>query len=233
MPIAVSKNAAAAGIQAPNAAPGKAEVVDKRTGQGWVYTDIVKDHFFKPRNLLLDETGYQADGVGYVGSPACGDYMKMWIKVDGASDRIKELKWRTFGCASAIASTSMLSIMTTEAEGMKVDEALKLKPQDIMKRLGNLPTRKVHCSVLGDKALRQAINDYFRRSKQDTRVIKEGAKIVDKVLKITDRDIEEAVLEGADTFEKVQKKTKVGTGDPTCIEEVHQLIRFYREKYFG
>jgi len=221
------------GIQKPNAAPGNADVVDKRTGQGWVYTDIVKDHFFKPRNLRLDDDPHEADGIGYVGSPACGDYMKMWIKVDQSGDKIVDLKWRTFGCASAIASTSMLSIMTTENGGMPIEEALKIKPQDIMRRLGSLPTRKVHCSVLGDKALRQAINDYFRRSKQDTRIIREGAKIVDKVLKITDRDIEEAVLEGADTFEKVQRKTKVGTGDPTCVEEVHQLIRFYREKYFG
>jgi len=221
------------GLQTPNARPEQADIVDKRTGQAWVYTDIVKDHFFHPRNLRLDGDPQNADGIGYVGSPACGDYMKMWIKVDRANDKIIDLKWRTFGCASAIASTSMLSVMTTEKGGMKIDDALQIKPQDIMKRLGSLPVRKVHCSVLGDKALRQAINDYFRRSQQESRIIKEGAKIVDKVLKVTDRDIEEAVLEGADTFEKVQKKTKVGTGDPTCVEEVHQLIRFYKEKYFG
>ena len=224
------------GIQAPNAAPGKAEVVDPRTGQGWVYTDVVKDHFFKPRNLLLLENGREApaaDGVGYVGSPACGDYMKMWIKVDQKEDRITDLKWQTFGCASAIASTSMLSVMVTENGGLKINDALEIKPQDIMNRLGNLPTRKVHCSVLGDKALRQAINDHFRRTDQKDRIIKSGSKIVDKVLKITDHDIEEAVLEGAHTFEQVQKKTKVGTGDPTCVEEVHQLIRFYKEKYYG
>ena len=229
----MTSSATTSGIQTPNASARNADVVDRRTGKAWVYTDIVKDHFFKPRNLRLDDDPHEADGVGYVGSPACGDYMKMWIKVDRTSDRIRDLKWRTFGCASAIASTSMLSVMCTENGGLKLDQALLIKPQHIMQRLGSLPTRKVHCSVLGDKALRQAINDYFRRSKQNSRIIKEGAKIVDKVLKITDHDIEEAVLEGADTFEKVQKKTKVGTGDPTCIEEVHQLIRFYKEKYFG
>ena len=116
---------------------------------------------------------------------------------------------------------------------MPVDEALKLRPQDIIARLGGLPQRKFHCSVLGDKALRAAINDYFRRSGQGVRAVVEGTRVVDKTLKITDRDIEEAVLDGADTLEKVQAKTKVGTGDPSCIPEVEQLIRFYKEKYFG
>ncbi len=161
----------------------------------------------------------------------CGDMMKMWIKVK--DDRIQECKWQTFGCGSAIASTSMLSVMITENGGMKVEEALALKPQDIVKRLVDLPKRKFHCSVLGDKALRAAINDHFRKSGQDKRVITEGAKIIDKILKITDKDIEEAVLEGAVNFEDVQKKTKIGVQDKTCIPEVEQLIRFYREKYFG
>lgn len=100
-------------------------------------------------------------------------------------------------------------------------------------RLGGLPARKVHCSVLGDKALRSAINDYFRKTGQNDRIQVEEGRIIDKVLKITDRDIEEAVLEGADTLEKLQQKTKVGTGDTSCIPEVEQLLRFYLEKYFG
>ena len=136
-------------------------------------------------------------------------------------------------CASAIASTSMLSVMVTEKGGMKIDNALKIKPQDIIKRLGDLPQRKVHCSVLGDKALRAAINDYFRKTKQMQRIVAEGAKIVDKDTGITDKDIEEAVLEGADTLEKVQQKLKVGVSNKACIPEVEQLIRFYKEKYFG
>jgi NifU-like protein involved in Fe-S cluster formation/bacterioferritin-associated ferredoxin len=163
----------------------------------------------------------------------CGDMMKMWIKVDKESDRIIECKWQTFGCGSAIASTSMLSVMLTENGGMKIDDALKLRPQDIVKRLIDLPQRKFHCSVLGDKALRAAINDYFRKSNQHQRVVVEGAKVIDKILKITDKDIEEAVLEGAVNLEDVQKKTKVGAQDKSCIPEVEQLIRFYREKYFG
>ena len=213
-----------------------ADVKSKVESKKWFYTNEVRKHFFDPQNIFKTEeeaVAYEkeADGVGMVGSPACGDAMKMWIKVK--DDKIDECKWQTFGCASAIASTSMLSVMLTENGGMKVAGALELKPQDIVKRLEGLPTRKFHCSVLGDKALRDAINDYFKKSGQEDRIIFDGAKIIDKMTKVTDKDIEEAVLEGAITFEDVQKKTKVGIKDKNCIPEVEQLIRFYREKFFG
>jgi NifU-like protein len=212
----------------------KTDIRDQQ-GKSWVYSDIVKEHFFNPQNILMpgEEADYQSDGLGYVGSPACGDMMKMWIKVDPKKDRITECKWQTFGCASAIASTSMLSVIATEKGGMKLDDAMQIKAQDILERLGGLPNRKIHCSVLGDKALQSAINDYFKKTEQYNRVKIEGAKIIDDQLKITDKDIEEAVLEGADTLEKVQAKTKVGTGDPSCLPEVGQLIKFYQDKYFG
>ncbi|MFH1364326.1 MAG: iron-sulfur cluster assembly scaffold protein [Candidatus Aenigmatarchaeota archaeon] len=202
----------------------------------WFYTDTVKDHFFNPRNILKTQEEvdkYKADGVGTVGSPACGDMMRIWIKVDKDKDRIKECKFQTFGCASAISSTSILTVMVTEKGGMKIDDALKLKPQDITSRLDGLPARKIHCSVLGDKALRAAINDYFKKSGQAKRIIPEGTKVIDKILKITNKDIEDAVLEGATNFEQVQKKTKVGIQDKSCIPEVEKLIEFYKKKYFG
>ncbi len=213
---------------------GTYEVVNQYTGEGWVYSDMVKEHFFRPRNILLDEpeTGY-FDAIGEVGSPACGDTMRMWVKVDKDGDRIKELKWKTFGCGSAIASTSMFSVMITEDGGMKSDDALKIKPQHVMERLAGLPNRKIHCSVLADKAFRKTMNNYFHASNQHDRVIVEGARVVDPRLNITDRDIEEAVLEGAQTLEEVQRKLKVGIGDPTIVVEVEQLIRFYKEKYYG
>ena len=208
----------------------------KQDGQDWFYSDIVKEHFFHPKNILLNNKQieeFNADGVGMVGSPACGDMMKMWIKVDKEKDIIKECKWQTFGCASAIASTSILSVIVTENGGMKLEDALKIKPQDITNKLGGLPSRKVHCSVLGDKALRAAINNYFRKSGQLDRVNEEGTKIIDKITKVTDKDIEEAVLEGARTFEDVQKKTKVGIQDKSCIPEVEELIYHYTKKYSG
>ncbi len=200
----------------------------------WFYSDVVKDHFFNPRNIFRTNEeidNYNADGVGMVGSAACGDVMKLWIKVK--DDRIIDCKWQTFGCASAIASTSMLSVMVTENGGMLLDDALKLRAQDIVNRLIELPARKFHCSVLGHKALRAAINDYFRKSGQEKRIGVEGARIIDKIMKVTDKDIEEAVVEGAKTFEDVQKKTKVGVKDKSCIPEVEDLICFYRNKYFG
>jgi NifU-like protein involved in Fe-S cluster formation/bacterioferritin-associated ferredoxin len=163
----------------------------------------------------------------------CGDVMRVWLKIDPKKDKITEFKWRTFGCASAIASTSMLSLMATEKGGMKIEKALKIKPQDIMKRLGGLPDRKIHCSVLGDKALRAAINQWFKKTGQLSRVIVEGTRLIDPDTKVTEADIEEAVLEGATTLEAVQQRTKVGIGNPQCIPEAEELIRFYREKYFG
>jgi len=214
----------------------KGDVVAPTKEKGWFYTDTVKDHFFHPKNFLEDEAGYGDAYLGMVGSPACGDAMKVWLKIDkevDGTERIKDFKWKTFGCASAIASTSMLSVMVTENGGMPIEAALALRPQDIMERLGGLPARKVHCSVLGDKALRSAVMDYYRKSGQVDKVEVEAGRLIDKVLKITDHDIEEAVLEGADTLEKVQARTKVGTGDPSCIPEVENLIRFYKEKYFG
>lgn len=209
------------------------DVVSKDKKDKWLYSDIVKEHFFNPQNFMIDDENYHADGMGMVGSPACGDMMTIWIKVDPQTDRITDMKWRTFGCGSAIASTSMHSVMVVENGGRTIEEALAIKPQHIMERLGGLPNRKIHCSVLSDKALRSAVNDYFRKMGFHERIVVEGARLVDKILKITDHDIEEAVLEGADTLEKVQARLKVGTGDPSCLPEVEQLIRFYKEKYFG
>ena len=132
----------------------------------WLYSDTVKEHFFSPHNLLIDEANYEADGIGIVGSPACGDMMVVWIKVDVVQQRISECKWRTFGCASAIASTSMMSVMATEHGGMLLKHAKRLAPEAIITRLGGLPDQKYHCSVLGHQALREAILDYEQNNKK-------------------------------------------------------------------
>lgn len=140
-------------------------MVSKEDVCGWLYNNIVKEHFLHPKNFLIDEKKYQADGMGMVGSPACGDMMIIWIKVDEKLQKIKDCKWRTYGCASAIASTSMMSVMVTEKGGMKLSEAIRLKPEQIVDRLKGLPDRKFHCSVLGQEALRKAINNYFDHAK--------------------------------------------------------------------
>ncbi len=150
-----------------------ADIESKDKNKCWFYSETVKEHFLHPENIAMDDSQIEemnANGVGEVGSPACGDVMKMWLKIDEKEDRIKRCLWRTFGCASAISSTSMLSVMVTEKGGMKVDDALNIKPKDIIDRLGGLPNIKVHCSVLGDQALRAAINDYFKRTGQGGRI---------------------------------------------------------------
>lgn len=138
-----------------------------KNDETWLYSDMIKDHFYNPRNAMSDEIleKYKASGVGEVGSPACGDVMRVWIKVDPKLNKIIDCKWRTFGCASAIAATSMLSVMVTEHGGMTLQEAKKITPQDIVARLGGLPKIKIHCSVLGDQALRAAIEDYEKNKK--------------------------------------------------------------------
>ena len=125
-------------------------------GQDWVYGDIVKDHFLNPRNFLMgDESKFEADAVGIVGNPICGDQMKMYIKVK--NDKIADIRWKTYGCASAIASTSALSEI---AKGKTLDEALRITAEDIDEYLGKLPKHKFHCSILGHDALKEAINNY-------------------------------------------------------------------------
>lgn len=134
-----------------------------RDVDNWLYSEVVRDHFLNPRNLLINDATYEADGIGVVGSPACGDMMAVWIKTDKKTGRIGECKWRTFGCASAIASTSMMSVMATENGGMTLARAKRLTPEAIIDRLGGLPDRKYHCSVLGHHALREAVADYEKQ----------------------------------------------------------------------
>jgi len=124
----------------------------------WYYSDKVKEHFFKPKNFASEEPKEnEFNAVGEVGSFACGDIMKVWLKIDPQTDRIKDFKWRTWGCATAIASTSAFSEMVID---MTIEDALKIKPQDIAEKLGGIPDRKFHCSVLADQAFKKAIDSY-------------------------------------------------------------------------
>lgn len=126
------------------------------TDAPWVYSDAVKEHFLNPRNFLMgDEAAYPHDGEGIVGNPICGDQMKMFIQVE--NDKIKDVKWKTYGCASAIASTSALSEL---AKGRSLDDATRITADEIAEFLGGLPKHKFHCSVLGHEALAVAIKNY-------------------------------------------------------------------------
>jgi nitrogen fixation protein NifU and related proteins len=117
------------------------------------YSDTVMDHFMNPRNVGEIE---DAAGVGEVGNPVCGDMMTFYIDVD-EDDRIKDVKFKTFGCGAAIAVSSMVSEM---AKGKTLDEALQISRGDVAEQLGGLPENKMHCSNLGADALHKAIEDY-------------------------------------------------------------------------
>ena len=192
----------------------------------WVYTDTVKEHFMHPKNVWEDDS-YIADGEGLVGSMACGDQMKVGIKVE--DDRIVDLKWQTYGCASAIASTSMMSEI---AIGMTLEEAYQLTPSMITERLGGLPQHKFHCSVLGDKALRASIDDYLEKQGRENPYKKRVAKIICECKNVTDQRIEELVkTKEATTLEQLRAITGFGTVCGKCQFKVQQLFDEYKHIY--
>lgn len=129
----------------------------------FIYSEAVKKHFLHPKNFLMgDETKFKHDAEGIVGNPICGDQMKMFLKIDKKTNKITDVKWKTYGCASAIASTSALSELI---KGKTLDEALKVGPEEIADFLGGLPKHKFHCSVLGHDALKNAIENYQKAQK--------------------------------------------------------------------
>lgn len=197
--------------------------------EDWLYSDKVKDHFMHPRNVLFNEDGFRPDGRGVIGNIKCGDEMVVLIKVDKTKGVITDCKWKTYGCASAIASTSVLSEL---AIGKNLDEAYKLSSRDIAVALGGLPEHKIHCSVLGDKALRAAIDDYYISHGMSDKVKKEREHIICKCLGITDAEIENAVLEGARTYIQLQERTKIGTVCGECKEKSIKLMEEYKAKHF-
>ena len=123
-----------------------------------LYSDKVMDHFLKPRNLGVIEN---ADGVGEVGNAKCGDIMKMYLKID--DDIITDVKFETFGCASAIASSSMA---TELIKGQRVEDAMQLTNKAVAEALDGLPAYKMHCSVLAEEAIQAALEDYKKKQEQ-------------------------------------------------------------------
>ncbi len=176
----------------------------------WEYTDKVKEHFLNPHNVGEIEN---PDGMAEVGSLACGDALKLTFKLD-ENKRIKDAKFKTFGCASAIASSSAL---TEIIKGMTVEEALKVSNQDIAQYLGGLPEEKMHCSVMGKQALEKAVENYRGAPALET-----GEKIICECFGVTDKEIERAIRENnLSTVEDVTNYTKAGGGCGNC----HDAIR--------
>ncbi len=181
----------------------------------WEYTDKVKEFFLEPRNVGEVEN---PDGMAEVGSIACGDALKLTFKLD-ENKRIKEAKFKTFGCASAIASASALTEMV---KGLTVEEAAKITNQDIADFLGGLPQEKMHCSVLGQQALEKAIS--FYKGGPAASEAKEG-EIICECFGVTDLEIEKAVRENnLASVEEVTNYTKAGGGCGSCHDKIQEII---------
>jgi nitrogen fixation NifU-like protein len=192
----------------------------------WLYSDTVKDHFTNPRNVLLDdESSFPADARGQTGNIKCGDQMLMLLRIK--DDIITDVRWKTYGCASAIASTSMLSEII---KGMDIREAYNIKPEDLVAKLGGLPDYKIHCSVLGDKALRTAIDNYLEKTGR-AGMLKEEAAEICHCLGITDKDIENAYHQGVRSWEQLQQATKIGTVCGNCKEKALELLHEFTHIY--
>ncbi len=182
----------------------------------WNYTEAVHDHFLHPHNVgpMPD-----ANAIGEVGSLACGDALKLYLKISDAGV-IEKASFETFGCASAIASSSVLTDMII---GMKVEDALKLTNKDITNALGGLPKQKMHCSVMGQEALEAAIRNW-KGEPAESRAHEEG-KLVCKCFGVTDEQIKRAIHEnGLKTVEEVTDYTKAGGACGECLDEIAEIL---------
>ena len=192
----------------------------------WDYTDKVKEHFMNPRNVgdIAD-----ADAVGEVGSLACGDALKLFLKLDEAKERIVEAKFQTFGCGSAIASSSALTEMI---KGKTLDEALKVTNKEIADFLGGLPEEKMHCSVMGQEALEVAIakfrggpiptHDHGHDHGHD---LEQEGEIVCKCFGLTDGFLRKVIEQNRlHTAEQVTHFTKAGGACGGCIPKIKEII---------
>jgi NifU-like protein len=181
----------------------------------WDYTEKVMDHFMNPRNVGEMEN---PDAIGEVGSLACGDALKLMLKLDN-EENIADAKFLTFGCASAIASASAL---TEIIKGMPLAKAEKITNQDIADYLGELPEQKMHCSVMGREALEAAIAN-FRTGATGMREL-EG-RVICTCFGVTESEIERVIRENdLDSVERVTNYTKAGGGCGGCKEEIQRII---------
>lgn len=189
----------------------------------WDYTDKVKDHFAHPHNVGEVQ---DANAVGEVGSMVCGDALRLSLKVEPQTEKILEAKFLTFGCGSAIASSSILTDMVV---GKTLAEAARITNRDIAEALGGLPKEKMHCSVMGMEALEAAIANF--RGLPAPVYCEEGGEVVCKCFGVTDRKIERTIRENhLTTVEEVTNFTKAGGGCGACRPRIEELLRKVRSE---
>jgi NifU-like protein len=179
----------------------------------WEYTNKVQQHFLHPKNVGEIEN---PDGTGDVGSLACGDALKLTFKLD-EKGVIADAKFKTFGCASAIASSSVLTEMII---GMPLDEAAKVTNEDIANRLGGLPKEKMHCSVMGREALEAAIANY-----RGLKIPMAEGEVVCECFGVTDLEVIRAIKESSlRSVEEITNFTKAGGGCGKCIDRLREIL---------
>ena len=182
----------------------------------WNYTEAVHDHFMRPHNVGPLEG---ANAIGEVGSLTCGDALKLYLKIND-QHIIEDASFETFGCASAIASSSVLTDMV---KGMSVEDALKITNKDITNALGGLPKQKMHCSVMGQEALEAAIRQW--KGEPPVPHAHEEGKLVCKCFGITDAQIIRAITEnGLKTVEEITNYTKAGGACGECLDEIAEIL---------
>jgi NifU-like protein len=187
----------------------------------WNYSDKVMDHFRNPRNVGKIE---QPDGTGTVGSLACGDALTLMFKL-GPDGRIQEVKFQTFGCASAIASSSALTEMVV---GKTIEEAEKITNKDIADFLGGLPDQKMHCSVMGREALEVAIHNY---KTGETMVKNLEDHIICTCFGVSENEIRRVITENSlTTVDEVTNFCKAGGGCGMCRDEIQKLIELVQDQ---
>jgi len=185
----------------------------------WNYTEKMMEYFKNPKNVGEIEN---PDAVGEVGSIVCGDALKLTLKIDPNTGVILDAKFKTFGCASAIASSSALCEMII---GKTIEEASKITNKDIADYLGGLPEQKMHCSVMGMEALEAAIENY-RTKKGIKKIVGESDRIVCKCFGVTEKTIIKAIeLNNLRTVDEVTNFTKAGGGCGKCRGEIEKIIK--------
>lgn len=193
----------------------------------WDYSEKVMDHYRNPRNVgKIDD----ADAVGSAGSLTCGDQLKIYLKID-ENNVVTDAKFQTFGCGSAVASSSILTEMII---GKTVDEVRKITNKDIADELGGLPPEKMHCSVMGYEALEDALKNYKKDgyvALDEINADKTNEKIICTCFQVTENIIWDAIKQnGLKTVEEVTNYTKAGGACGKCKDAIQDIIDTYYNK---